>query len=732
MTSTDTQKDEQERPPPPPPARQPLPPVAPHTSRWVKLLMRLIRVSTIRTRLLVMFVLLVVLPALAISTTSALLGLQSGHQQVVNQLRSVATLKKEQIQTWMSNLQTHLASVIYPHDVPRLVEPLLEESPDSLHYQVAYTELRAQFLAGIADRDPETTPLFEEIFLMDTQGRVILSTDKEREGENHSIQVYFVEGLRHAYLRPLSAFTTQGRNAIIASQPVVDQQGKVKGVLAGRASQSKLSEVMRQRAGLGKTGETYLVGSNFILLTESRFVNQDQKIVKVTSAGVQQALDTRTYGHGIYNNYRNVKVIGFYHWLPQLDMVILAEQEQAEALQAIYTTLVVNIGVAIVAALIAVAVGLLISRDIAASLANLSRTATRIADGDLDLTTNIRRSDEIGALAQAFDSMTAQLRGLIGNLEHRVVELNQAREEASQAREEAEAANRAKSTFLANMSHELRTPLNAIIGYSEILQEEAEEDGLTDFVDDLKKIATAGNHLLALVSDVLDLSKIEAGKMTVYPEWFDVAELVHDVVVTAQPLLEKNHNHLELCCTDALGSMYADQTKVRQVLFNLVSNAAKFTEQGTITITVLRQDAPDEAVRPVHAPAHRHAMDDVLNGEAERVVWNEVFADLLADSACTAWIIFRVTDTGIGMSPQQVQNLFQSFTQGDASTTRKYGGTGLGLAISRRFCQLMGGDIYVESTLNSGSVFTVYLPVEVQPPESPEVLQPDHVRLSYR
>jgi signal transduction histidine kinase len=698
----------------------------------VTLLMGLVRISTIRTRLLVMFVLLVVLPALAISTTSALLGLQSGHQQVVNQLRSVATLKKEQIQTWMSNLQTHLASVIYPHDVPRLVEPLLEESPDSLHYQVAYTELRAQFLAGIADRDPETTPLFEEIFLMDTQGRVILSTDKEREGENHSIQVYFVEGLRQAYLRPLSAFTTQGRNAIIASQPVVDQQGKVKGVLAGRASQSKLSEVMRQRAGLGETGETYLVGSNFILLTESRFVNQDQKIVKVTSEGVQQALDTRTYGHGIYTNYRNVKVIGFYHWLPQLDMVILAEQERAEALQAIYTTLVVNIGVAIIAALIAVVVGLLISRDIAASLANLSRTATRIADGDLDLTTSIRRSDEIGALAQAFDSMTTQLRGLIGNLEHRVVELNQAREEASQAREEAEAANRAKSTFLANMSHELRTPLNAIIGYSEILQEEAEEDGLTDFVDDLKKIATAGNHLLALVSDVLDLSKIEAGKMTIYPESFDVAELVHDVVVTAQPLLEKNHNHLELCCTDALGSMYADQTKVRQVLFNLVSNAAKFTEQGTITITVLRQDAPDEAMRPVHAPAHRHDMDDVLNGEAERAVWNEVFADLLADSACTAWIIFRVTDTGIGMSPQQVQNLFQSFTQGDASTTRKYGGTGLGLAISRRFCQLMGGDIYVESTLNSGSTFTVYLPAEVQPPESSEALQPDHARLSYR
>ena len=214
------------------------------------------------------------------------------------------------------------------------------------------------------------------------------------------------------------------------------------------------------------------------------------------------------------------------------------------------------------------------------------------------------------------------------------------------------------------MSHELRTPLNAIIGYSELLQEVAEEDQ-PDLVPDLTKIQGAGKQLLGLINDILDLSKVEAGKMQLCLERFEIEDLIEEVASTVQPLVQKNSNRLVIDCPEKLGTMQADRHKTRQILFNLLSNAGKFTERGTITLDVTRQS---------------------VGGEN--------------------WIQFRVCDTGIGMTTEQTGKLFQAFSQADASTTRKYGGTGLGLAISRSFCQIMGGDIRVESTLGIGSTFT--------------------------
>lgn len=251
-----------------------------------------------------------------------------------------------------------------------------------------------------------------------------------------------------------------------------------------------------------------------------------------------------------------------------------------------------------------------------------------------------------------------------------------ARGDAIVARDAAESANRTKSAFLANMSHELRTPMNAIIGYSEMLIEEAEDLKLDSFTPDLNKIRSAGKHLLALINDVLDLSKIEAGKMTLFLEEFDVSTMIRDVVSTIQPLIEKNGNTLTVSAPEKCGRMRADLTKVRQTLFNLLSNAAKFTEKGTIQLLVSR--SPDE----------------------QR-------------------ICFEVADSGIGMTPEQLGRLFHAFTQADDSTTRKYGGTGLGLVISRKFCQLMGGDIAVQSLHGKGTTFRVDLPVFVSEPVSP-------------
>jgi CheY-like chemotaxis protein/nitrogen-specific signal transduction histidine kinase len=256
-----------------------------------------------------------------------------------------------------------------------------------------------------------------------------------------------------------------------------------------------------------------------------------------------------------------------------------------------------------------------------------------------------------------------------------ITELKRAEEELQKAREAAEAANRMKSAFLASVSHELRTPLNAIIGYSDMLMEDAEELGREQFVSDLKRIHASGRHLLMLINDVLDLSKIEAGKMELYLETFDITRMIQDVVSTIQPLADKNNNLLKVHFPDNVGTMHADLTKVRQALFNLLSNACKFTEEGTIWLEV-SQDTEDGK----------------------------------------RWLTFRVRDTGIGMTENEMKGLFQAFTQAHTPMGGDYGGTGLGLAITRRFCRMMGGDVTAESGYAGGSTFNIRLPVECRIP----------------
>jgi signal transduction histidine kinase/DNA-binding response OmpR family regulator len=248
--------------------------------------------------------------------------------------------------------------------------------------------------------------------------------------------------------------------------------------------------------------------------------------------------------------------------------------------------------------------------------------------------------------------------------------------------QEMEYASRHKSQFLTNMSHELRTPLNAIIGYAEILHEEAEEAGAESFTADLEKIIGAGRHLLDLINAVLDLSKIEAGRMELYLETIELSRLTSDIQAVIAPLAAANQNTLTVTCPPQGGAIHADLTKVRQALLNLLSNACKFTSRGTVALTVSRETGTD--------------------GE---------------------WVVFTVSDTGIGLTEQQLAKLFSEFAQADPSTTRRYGGTGLGLALSQRLCRMMGGDITVTSQAGSGSTFTIRLPATVTDPGAAEQAQ---------
>jgi signal transduction histidine kinase/DNA-binding response OmpR family regulator len=357
------------------------------------------------------------------------------------------------------------------------------------------------------------------------------------------------------------------------------------------------------------------------------------------------------------------------------------------------------------AAFLAIAVAFRLGGRFTQPITELAQVSTSVErTHDYSQRVESSASGEIGELIESFNSM-------LGTIQSKTEELDQARLTAEGAKEQLEESNRtlearvedrtkllakavkdaeeaskAKSSFLAKMSHELRTPLNAIIGYSEILREDAVDDGDTRTADDLDKVLNAARHLLGLINDVLDISKIEAGKMELYLEDFDIGKIVNEVLATAQPLISKKGNSLALDCPPDIGTMHADATKVRQMLLNLLSNASKFTEKGVITLKV-RRLTDDENIE------------------------------------------LAVIDTGIGMTPEQLSRLFQAFSQADASTASKYGGTGLGLAISKQFAQMMNGDITVTSTAGVGSTFTIRLPATVAS-KKPKVVNQGSPRLT--
>ncbi len=405
--------------------------------------------------------------------------------------------------------------------------------------------------------------------------------------------------------------------------------------------------------------------SGYELLLQDDFIDDSEEFT-ATTVQYEDNVDRRLLSYPLFIDNQQ-----------QGHVLVARTIQDVEALQSQIQTLIFGAVGIMVAVMIAFSGAVIY--NFALPLGRLVRATEKVRGGNFTERVDEGRAlfhDEIDDLNVNFNAMTRNLQelytGLEGKVAERTEELSTALQELAIRRDEALEASKTKSLFLANMSHELRTPLNAIIGYSEMLEEEAEDFGYTDIVPDLLRIQKAGKHLLSLINDILDLSKIEAGKIDIYTEDFSFEVLLDEISSTIYPLIQEKGNQLAIESPKPVGIVHSDVTKMRQVVFNLLSNAAKFTEQGTITIKIEQEQLKDKE-----------------------------------------WLLISVKDTGIGMTPEQVASVFDEFTQADSSTTRKYGGTGLGLPISRHFVQMMGGDISVTSTPDIGSTFKVRMPKHV-------------------
>ena len=527
-------------------------------------------------------------------------------KSVFDRLGVAASIKDDQIDRWLNiQRQDVLLSAQLPEVRDRAKVLLTEKNSgkQSLDYLQAYKEF-SEYLSDLAAIKPN----LQEISLLTNGGIVLVSTNKTLEGKYQPLgftTTYFTREQENVEPN-FDRNSITGKPEIVFATPILDSSNNRIGVISIALDLKEVDGLIRYRTGLGETAETYIVGR---LESKNAFISSSKYHIQKYPDGISSVgIDAATVGEngaGLYHNYDGVPVIGVYRWLDKQNLALLAEISQEEAFSPARELARKLFLVGLSASGVLLMGVYLLSRRITKPIMAIADAAIELADGNLTHKAPVLAENEIGVLARVFNKMAEQLQESFAALENNnnelkfrveegtaelwkmALELGETVEERTaqlkKAMEEANAANKAKSEFLANMSHELRTPLNAIIGYSDMLSEVAEDNSQKEYIPDLQKIQSAGKHLLSLISDILDLSKIEAGQMELYPEKIEIAILIEDVVATINPLIKNNANTLILNCPSEIGTMHSDLTKIRQNLLNLLSNASKFTKQGEIT-----------------------------------------------------------------------------------------------------------------------------------------------------